>query len=114
MVVAQGEVQWVDMPEPVGSGPGYRRPVIVVEGNALNRSRLATVVCVPRTSNVKWADAPGNILLSSKATGLDRDSVANVSQIVSLDRVLLTERVGRLSPARLESVLDGVGVVLGR
>ena len=80
----------------------------------MNRSRVATVVCVPLTSNLKWAGAPGNVLLSSKATGLEKDSVANVSQIISLDRVLLTERAAKLSRAKLEMVLDGIGVVLGK
>ena len=114
MVVAQGEVWWADMPEPVGSGPGYRRPVVVVQGDALNRSRVATIVCVPLTSNLKWASAPGNVLLSSRAAGLDKDSVANASQIVSLDRTLLTERVAKLPRAKLDMVLDGIGIVLGK
>ena len=86
MVVAQGDVVWADLPPPVGSGPGYRRPVVVVQGDALNRSRIATVVCVPLTTNLRWADAPGNVLLSSGATGLPQDSVANVSAIVALDQ----------------------------
>ena len=112
MVVAQGDVVWADLPPPVGSGPGYRRPVVVVQGDALNRSRIATVVCVPLTTNLRWADAPGNVLLSSGATGLPQDSVANVSAIVALDRECLTERVGRLSRARLEALLSGIDVVL--
>jgi mRNA interferase MazF len=88
--------------------------VVVVQGNALNRSRLATVVCVPLTSNLVWADAPGNVPLAAKAAGLPKNSVANVSQIVTLDRSLLTERVGRLGPKLLAQVLHGVDVVLGR
>jgi mRNA interferase MazF len=71
----------------------------VVQGDALNRSRLATVVCVPLTSNLKWADAPGNVLMQARATSLPRDSVANVSQIVALDKSFLTERVGKVSAA---------------
>ena len=86
MVIFQGEVWWADLPPPTGSGPGFRRPVVVVQADALNRSRLATVVCVPLTSNVKWADAPGNVLLRARTTGLPKDSVANVSQVVALDR----------------------------
>jgi mRNA interferase MazF len=82
--------------------------------DALNRSKLATVVCVPLTSNVKWADAPGNLLLRARATGLPKDSVANVSQIVSLDRALLTERVGRVSRTHLGLLLAGVDIVVGR
>jgi len=86
----------------------------VVQGNALNRSRLATVVCVPLTSNVKWSAAPGNVALSAAATGLMKDSVANVSQIVTLDKAELTERVGTLSRAKLDLILSGIDVVLGR
>lgn len=112
--LTQGEIWWADLPDPAGSGPGFRRPVVVVQGNALNRSRIATVVCVPLTSNVVWTGAPGNTLLPAKATGLPKDSVANVSQIVALDRSLLTDRVGRLAPKRLAQILHGVDIVLGR
>ena len=80
----------------------------------MNRSRIATVVCVALTSNVKWASAPGNVLLSESATGLPKESVANVSQIVSLNKSELTVRVGKLPKAKLELVLSGVDVVLGR
>ena len=114
MVISQGEVWWADVPEPVGSAPGFRRPVLIVQGDAFNRSGIARVVSVPLTSTLRWADAPGNVRLSSRATGLPRDSVANVSQIVSLDRALLTERVGKLSRPKVELVLSGVDVVLGR
>lgn len=112
--VAQGETWWADLPEPRGSGPGFRRPVVVVQGDALNRSRIATVVCVPLTSNLTWAEAPGNVLLSSKLTGLPKDSVANTSQIVALDRDSLSERVGRLPSKKLALVMAGIDVVLGR
>ena len=114
MVVSRGEVWWADIPAPTGSGPGFRRPVVVVQGDALNRSRLATVVCVPLTSNLRWADAPGNVLLAATVTGLSRDSVANVSQVVTLDKSLLTERVGKLSASKLELLLSGLDVILGR
>src|SRR5437773_5564661 len=110
--IAQGEVWWADLPIPVGSGPGFRRPVIVVQD--LNRSRIATVVCVPLTSNLRWADAPGNVSLSARLTGLPKDSVANVSQIVTVDRDLLTERVGKLPRAKLELLFAGIDVVLGK
>ena len=92
----------------------FRRPVIVVQGDALNRSRIRTVVCVPLTSNLVWADAPGNVLLPAKATGLSRDSVANASQIVALDRDLITEEVGKLAKRQLELILTGIDIVLGR
>lgn len=113
-MIAQGEVWWADLPEPVGSGPGYRRPVVVVQGEAFNRSRLATAVCVPLTSNLDWAGAPGNVQLPARATGLPKDSVANVSQLVTLDRGLFTERAGRLSRKQLDLVLLGIDLVLGR
>jgi mRNA interferase MazF len=114
MVISQGYVYWADLPAPTGSGPGFRRPVIVVQGDALNRSRVRTVVCVPLTSNLRWADAPGNVLLSARATGLPKDSVANVSQIVSLDRTLLSREVGKLSKRQLDLILSGIDIVLGR
>ena len=114
MVVAQGDVWWADLAEPTGSGPGLRRPVVVVQADTVNRSRVATVVCVPLTSNLKWAEAPGNVLLSAKATGLFKDSVANASLIVAVDRRQLFERTGRLAPAKLALVLSGIDVVLGR
>jgi mRNA interferase MazF len=114
MVIAQGDVCWADLPEPAGSGPGFRRPVVVVQGEALNRSRLATALCVPLTSNLRWATAPGNVLLRARATGLTKDSVANVSQLVALDRALLTERTGRLARRQLDLIFAGIDVVLGR
>ena len=112
--VAQGELWWAELPAPSGSAPGFRRPVIVVQGNPLNRSRLGTVVCVPLTSNLKWEAAPGNTSLSAKATGLPKDSVANASQLVTVDRAYLSGRIGKLSPKRLEQVLASIDVVLGR
>ncbi|HNX48830.1 MAG TPA: type II toxin-antitoxin system PemK/MazF family toxin [Thermoanaerobaculaceae bacterium] len=112
--IAQGEVWWADLAEPTGSGPGFRRPVLVVQGDALNRSRLATVVCVALTSNLGWADAPGNVVLPSRTSGLPRDSVVNVSQVVTLDKGSLTERVGKLSERELDSVLADIDIVLGR
>jgi mRNA interferase MazF len=114
VVVAQGEVWWAGVPEPTGSGPGFRRPVVVVQGDAFNASRIATIVCVPLTSNLRWADAPGNVLLAARLTGLPKDSVANVSQIVTLDRTLLTERAGKLPRSKVALVLSGIDVVLGR
>lgn len=114
MVISQGEIWWADLPDPTGSGPGFRRPVVVMQGDPFNRSRLATVVCVPLTSNTKWAEAPGNVLLSTRLTGLPKESVANVSQIVSLDKTLLTGRLGKLSRTKLGLILSGIDVVLGR
>jgi mRNA interferase MazF len=114
VVIAQGEVWWADLGDPIGSEPGYRRPVVVVQGDAFNASSLRTVVCVVLTSNLKWADAPGNVLLATRTTGLGKPSVANVSQLVTLDRTALTDRAGRLSASNLELVLGGIDVVLGR
>jgi mRNA interferase MazF len=114
MVIAQGHVYWANLPDPTGSGPGFRRPVIVVQGDSLNRSRLRTVVCVPLTSNLGWAEAPGNVVLAARTTGLPKDSVANTSQLVTLDRELLTEEVGKLSKRQLELVLAGIDIILGR
>ena len=85
-----------------------------MQGDALNRSRIATVVCVPLTTNLKWADAPGNVLLASDLTGLPKDSVANVSQLVTLDKALLTERVGKIPRAKSQLLLSGIDVILGR
>lgn len=102
------------MPAPTGSGPGFRRPVIVVQGDALNRSRVATALCVPLTSNLRWAEAPGNALLTARITGLPKDSVANVSQLVALDRDLLEDRVGRIPRTKINLLLAGIDIVLGR
>ncbi len=112
--VRQGEVWWAELPEPAGSGPGFRRPVVVVQGNHLNRSRIATVVCVPLTSNLVWADAPGNTLVPAKAAGLPKDSVANASQLITLDRTFLADRIGRLPPKQFAQILHGIDIVLGR
>jgi mRNA interferase MazF len=83
-------------------------------GDAFNRSRIATVVCVPLTSNERFAEAPGNVRLPARSSGLPKDSVANVSQVVAVDRALLTERVGRISKKQLELVFTGLDIVLGR
>jgi mRNA interferase MazF len=114
VVISQGEVWWAEIAEPAGSEPGFRRPVIIVQGESLNRSRIATVLCVPLTSNLKWATAPGNVPLTSRITGLPKDSVANVSQLFALDKSLLTERVGKLPRTKVELVLAGIDVALGR
>jgi mRNA interferase MazF len=114
VVIAQGEIWWAELPKPRGSGPGFRRPVVVVQADAINRSRIATTICVTLTSNLKWAGAPGNVELPARTTSLPKDSVANVSQIVTLDKAYLTERVGKLPPAKLELVLSGIDVMLGR
>jgi mRNA interferase MazF len=88
--------------------------VVVVQGDTLNRSRIRSAVCVPLTSDLVWADAPGNVVLPAKTTGLPKDSVANTSQIVTLDRDLITEEVGKLAKRQLELILTGIDIVLGR
>jgi mRNA interferase MazF len=114
VVIAQGEIWWADLGEPAGSEPGYRRPVVVVQSDSFNRSKISTVVCVTLTSNLRWADAPGNVLLEAALTGLPKDSVANVSQILTLDRSVLTDRVRALPERKFDLVLYGIDVVLGR
>jgi mRNA interferase MazF len=114
VVISQGEVWWADLGAPTGSGPGFRRPVIVVQSDAFNRSRIATVVCVPLTTNMTWADTPGNVVLAARSTNLPKDSVANPSQVVAVDKTLLIERVSKLSRAKLDLVLAGLDIVLGR
>ena len=114
VALSQGEIWWADLGEPMGSAPGFRRPVLVVQGDALNRSRIATVVCVPLTSNLRWASAPGNVALSEKDTGLPKESVANVSQVVTLDKRALSEHVGTIPAVKLGLVFTGIDIVLGR
>jgi mRNA interferase MazF len=114
MVISQGDIWWADLPSPAGSGPGFRRPVVIVQGDAINQSRIGTAICVPLTSNLKWSDAPGNVVLPSKVTGLAKDSVANVSQILTIDRELPTECTGKISRTQVHLMLAGLDVVLGR
>ena len=113
-MIAQGDVCWADLGAPAGSAPGYRRPVVVVQGDDFNSSRIATTVVVSLTSNLRLAAAPGNVLLAGERTGLPKDSVANVSQLATVDRAQLSERVGRLNESELGLVLAGIDVVLGR
>jgi mRNA interferase MazF len=110
--VRRGEIWWADLDEPRGSEPGYRRPVLIVQDDGFNRSRISTVLAIVVTSNLRLVDAPGNVLIPAKAAGLPKDSVANISQIVTLDREFLDERVGRL-PARYMAAVDaGLKLVL--
>jgi mRNA interferase MazF len=114
VVIAQGDIWWADLPAPRRSAPEFRRPVLIVQSDARNRGNIATVICVPLTSNVKWALMPGNVYLSARSTGLSKNSVANVSQIVTIDESLLTERSGKLPNAKLDLVLSGIELVLSR
>ena len=112
MVIERGEVWWASLPEPSGSEPGYRRPVLIVQADAFNRSRLQTVVAVALTSNLRLVEAPGNVLVPAQASGLPKDSVANVSQVVTVDREFLTERAGRLRGRTFEAVEAGLRLAL--
>ncbi len=112
--IRQGEVWWADLSDPSGSGPGYRQPIIVVQGNPFNESRISTVVCIPLTSNLKWANAPGNVMLKKKLTGLPKDSVANVSQIITLDKNALTNRCGKVPGSYIRQIFHGLDIVFSR
>ena len=113
-MIAQGDIWWAALPEPVGSGPGFDRPVVIVQGDTFNRSQLATVVVIPLTSNTRLAAMPGNILLPSGSTGLSKDSVANVTQIIAIDRSLLTEPIGRISRQHLELLWESLDLLFDR
>lgn len=113
MVIERGQVWWAALDEPRGSESGFRRPLLIVQDDAFNRSRIRTVVAVVLTSNLRLVDAPGNVLIPAKAAGLPKDSVANVSQIVTLDRDYLTEAAGKVRGALLKNVENGLRLVLG-
>ena len=112
--IRQGEVWWADLSEPSGSGPGFRRPILVIQGNPFNESRISTVVCIPLTSNLKWATAPGNVMLTKRLTELAKDSVANISQIISLDKRVLTEKCGRVPGSYIKQIFHGLDIVFCR
>lgn len=112
MVVHRGEVWWADLAEPRGSEPGFRRPVLILQADSFNRSRLQTVIGLVLTSNVRLLDAPGNVLVTASASGLPKDSVANATQLVTMDRDYLEERAGKL-PAKVMARVDrGLRLVL--
>jgi len=108
----RGEIWWANLPAPIGSGPGYRRPVLIIQSNVFNASRIGTVIVVAITSNVELARAPGNVRLDAKQSRLQKDSVVNVSQLATLDRRILTERVASLSKESMARVDAGVRLVL--
>jgi mRNA interferase MazF len=112
--LAQGQVWWASLAEHVGSAPGFRRPVVVVQGNRFNRSRIATVVVIPITRTLRLADQPGNVLIHAIDSGLPSDSVANVSQILTIDRSQLDELVSQLTDRLLDQILFGIQLVLER
>lgn len=109
----RGEIWWASLPPPVGSSPGFRRPVLIVSSDRFNRSKIATIIAALVTTNLRLADAPGNVRISGQATGLPKPSVVNVSQVVTLDRALLTSRAGHLGPAQMATVERGLRLALG-
>jgi mRNA interferase MazF len=111
--IRRGEIWWAELGDPRGSGPGDRRPVLVIQDDGFNRSAIRTVVVAVLTSSVRLAGAPGNVLVPARDSGLPRDSVANVSQLVSLGRGYLEVRVGRLPQRLMAAVDDGLRMVLG-
>jgi len=111
-VIERGEIWWAELQEPAGSGPGYRRPLLIVQSNDFNKSRISTIVALALTSNLKLADAPGNVVLPKNMTGLPKDSVANVSQIITIDKHFLSDRLKRLPPIVMRRIDTGMRLVL--
>lgn len=110
--IQRGEIWWADLPQPRRSEPGYRRPVLVIQADSFNRSRIQTTIVAAITSNIELAEAPGNVLLPARSAGLLRDSVVNVSQLLTLDRSFLTEHAGTLPPRLQRFVEEGLRLVL--
>lgn len=108
----RGEIWWAELPEPTASEPGYRRPVIIIQSDEFNKSRINTVVVAAITSNLRLANAPGNVKLPINKTGLDKESVADVSQVITIDKQFLTERAGWLDGATLLQLDEGIKLVL--
>lgn len=108
----RGEIWWANLPDPVGSEPGHRRPILIIQDDIFTQSRISTVIVVIITSNTQLAEAPGNVLLPLGATGLSRDSVVNVSQILTVDKTFLVERVGSLPDYLQEEVDEGLRTIL--
>ena len=112
MVIEQGDLYWVDLGVPYGSEPGYRRPHVVVQNNAFNGSRINTIVLCALTTNIRLANAPGNVLLNKDEGNLPRQSVVNISQIATVDRRELTEKIGSLPMKRVEQIVAGVQLLI--
>ncbi len=112
MVIHQGEIYWIDLGDPIGSSPGYKHPHVVIQNNVFNQSRINTVVVCVITSNLKRAKAPGNVLLNDGEGNLSKQSVVNVSQIFTVDKSELEEKIGKLSSKRVNEILAGVQLVL--
>lgn len=112
MTIRQGDVYWIDLDEPRGSAPGYRHPHVVVQNNVFNASKIGTVVVCALTSNLKRGEAPGNVLLKKGEANLKKDSVVNITQLVTVDKADLIEQIGTLSPARVRQIVDGITLLL--
>lgn len=112
MVINQGDIYWIELDEPESSEPGYKHPHVIVQNNLFNRSQIRTVVVCPLTTNLKRANAPGNVLLDKKESNLSKQSVVNVSQVFTVDKSQLDEYVGSLSPKRITEILNGIKLVL--
>lgn len=112
-MVNRGEVWWAELPEPVASEPGYKRPVVILQSDEFNRSHINTVIVIVVTSNLRLADAPGNVKLLKAKTGLNQESVANVSQIITIDKRFLSEKIGQLNALTMQQLSEGVELVLG-
>lgn len=111
-MVSRGQIWWVDLPEPTGSEPGFARPVLIIQADSFNHSRLQTVVVAALTTNLRLADAPGNVLLSTRQSGLAKNSVVNVSQLLILDKQFLREECGRLTPKIMQTIDSGIRLAL--
>ena len=112
MVVKRGEIWWATLDEPSGSEPGYCHPVVIISSNEFNNSQIQTVIVAVITSNLRLADAPGNIILSKKNSGLNQDSVINISQLLTLDKSFITEQIGQLNNNFLHKLNNGIKLVL--
>ena len=108
----RGEVWWAQLPDPIASEPGFRRPVLIIQSNTFNRSRIRTIMAVVLTSNLHLAEAPGNVLIPASEAGLPKDSVANVSQVITIDRTFLTEKCGKLPSSLIRAVDEGLRLAL--
>ena len=111
-MIRQGDLYWIDLGEPTGSRPGYRHPHVIIQNDLFNASRIGTVVVCALTSNLTWADAPGNVRLRKGEGGLPKESVVNVSQVFTVDKADCAEKIGTLSPRRVCEVVDGVRLVI--
>ncbi len=112
MVIKRGQIWWAELPEPIGFGPGYRRPLLIIQSNNFNKSKINTIIAAVITSNIRLSAAPGNILLSTQKSKLPKQSVINVSQLITIDKSFLTEKVSTLSNSIMANVDEGVRLVL--